>query len=74
MDGIYKNIKEYNPNKKRRTLVLFDDMIDGMLSNKMLSNPIVTEKLLDHAKKSAADPVKTASKKAIQKTAEAKGG
>ena len=42
MDDIYKNIEEYNPNKKRKILVVFDDMIAGMLSNKKL-NPIVTE-------------------------------
>ena len=40
MDGIYKNIKEYNPNKKCKILIVFDDMITDMLSNKSL-NPIV---------------------------------
>ena len=34
MDDIYKNIEEYNPNKKRKILILFDDMIADMLSNK----------------------------------------
>ena len=34
MDDIYKNIEEYNPNKKRKILIVFDDMIDDMLSNK----------------------------------------
>ena len=42
MDDIYKNIEEYNPNKKRKILNVFDDMIADMLSNKKL-NPIVTE-------------------------------
>ena len=42
MDDIYKNIKDYNPNKIRRTLIGIDDMIADMLSNKRL-NPIVTE-------------------------------
>ena len=42
MDDIYKNIEEYNPNKKQETLIVFDDMIADMLSNKKL-NPIVTE-------------------------------
>ena len=27
MNDIYKNIKEYNPNKKRKILILFDDVI-----------------------------------------------
>ena len=44
MDDIYKNIEEYNPNKKRKVLIVFD-MIADMLSNKTL-NPIVTELLI----------------------------
>ena len=46
MDYIYKNIGEYNPNKKRKALVVFDDMIADMLSNKKVS-PMVTEFLID---------------------------
>ena len=43
MNDIYKNIEEYNPNKKRKILIVFDDMIpDKKLSNKKL-NQIVTE-------------------------------
>ena len=42
MDNIYKNIEEYNPNKKRKILVVFDDMIADMPSNNKL-NPAVTE-------------------------------
>ena len=42
MDGIYTNIEEYNPNKKLKVLIVFDDMIADMLTNKKL-NPIVTE-------------------------------
>ena len=34
MDNIFKNIEEYNPNRKRKILILFDDMIADMLSNK----------------------------------------
>ena len=42
MDDIYKNIEEHNPDKNKTKLVIFDDMIADMLSNKKL-NPIVTE-------------------------------
>ena len=42
MDDIYKNIKEYNGNKNQKILIVFDDVIADMLSNKK-SNPIVTE-------------------------------
>ena len=34
MDDIYKNIEEYNPSKKRKILIVFDDMIGDVLSNK----------------------------------------
>ena len=36
MDDIYKNIEEYNPIKKRKILIVFDDMFADMLSNKNL--------------------------------------
>ena len=42
MDDIYKNTEECNPNKKRKILIVFDDMIADMLSNKKL-DPIVNE-------------------------------
>ena len=34
MDDIYKNIKEFIPNKKRKMLIVFDDMIADYLSNR----------------------------------------
>ena len=42
MDGIYKIIEEYNPNKKRKISIVLDDMIANLLSNKKL-NSLVTE-------------------------------
>ena len=42
MDDIYENIEEYNPNKKCKILIVFDDMIADTLSNRKL-NLIVTE-------------------------------
>ena len=42
MDDNYKNIEEYNPNKKRKILLVFDYMIADLLNNKKL-NSIVTE-------------------------------
>ena len=39
---IVMNILKYNPNKKGKILIVFDDMIADMLSNKKL-NLIVTE-------------------------------
>ena len=40
IDDIYKNLEEYNPNKKRKIFIVYD-MIADMLSCKKL-NPIVT--------------------------------
>ena len=34
MDDVYKNINEYNPNRKRKILVVFDDMIADIMTNK----------------------------------------
>ena len=34
MDNIYKNIEEYNQMKKCKILIVFDDMIADMISNK----------------------------------------
>ena len=45
MKYIYKNIEDYNPNKKQKFLIVFDDSIADTLSNKML-NSIVTRKLV----------------------------
>ena len=42
MQGVYKNIEEYNPRKKRKKLIVFNDMIADLISNKKL-NSIVTE-------------------------------
>ena len=42
MDDFYKNIEEYNPNKTRKILFVFDDLIADKFSNKKL-NPVVTE-------------------------------
>ena len=44
-DGIYNNTEEYNPNKKGKMLIVFDDNIADMLSNNN-TNPIVTEILI----------------------------
>ena len=36
MNDIYKNIEKYNPSKKRKILIVFDDMTADMLNNKIL--------------------------------------
>ena len=42
MQDVYKNIEDYNPIKKHKVLIVFDDMIADMINNNKL-NPIVTE-------------------------------
>ena len=42
MQDVYKNIEDYNRGKKRKILIVFDDIIADMINNKRL-NPIVTE-------------------------------
>ena len=34
MQDVYKNIDEYNVDKKRKILIVFDDMITDMINNK----------------------------------------
>ena len=42
IQDVYKNIEGYNPIKKCKVLIIFDDMIVDMINNNKL-NPIVTE-------------------------------
>ena len=42
MHDVYKNIEDYNLRKKRKVLIVFDDMIADIINNNKL-NPIVTE-------------------------------
>ena len=49
IDDIYKYIEKLNPNKKGKILIVFDDMIADMFSNKEL-DPIVTELFIRHGK------------------------
>ena len=34
MDDVYQNIDDYNPSRKRKILIVFDDMIADIMSNK----------------------------------------
>ena len=42
MEDAYKNIENYNLGKKRKILIVFDEMIADMINKKKL-NPVVTE-------------------------------
>ena len=34
MEEVYENIGNYNPNRKRKTLIVFDDIIADIMTNK----------------------------------------
>ena len=34
MDDVYENIHNYNPSRKRKVLIVFDDMIADIMTNK----------------------------------------
>ena len=42
MQDVCKNIEEYNLGRKRKKLIVFDDMIVDMINNKKF-NPLVTK-------------------------------
>ena len=50
MDDIYENINDYNPNRRRKILIVFDDMIADIMTNKkfqaILKNYLLEEKQL----------------------------
>ena len=43
IDDLYENLEDYNPTKKRRMLIVFDDMIADIESNKKLSRKVTEE-------------------------------
>ena len=45
MDDVYNNINEYNPNRKRKTLIMFDDVIAYIMTNKRFQ-AIIKERLI----------------------------
>ena len=45
INDVYENLEDYNPTKKNRVLIVFDDMIVDIESNKKLS-PTVTKLFL----------------------------
>ena len=34
MEDVYNNIDDYNPNRKRKILIMFDNMIADIMTNK----------------------------------------
>ena len=45
MQDVYKNVQKYNIGKKRKILIVFDNMIVDVINNEKL-NPIVTERFI----------------------------
>ena len=42
INDVYENLEDYNPTKKRKVLIVFDNMISDIEANKKFS-PVVTE-------------------------------
>ena len=40
MDGVYENIDDYNPSRKRKILIIFDGMITDIMTNKKFKSII----------------------------------
>ena len=40
IDDVYENLEDYNPPKKRKTLIMFEDMIATKEANKRLSSTV----------------------------------
>ena len=40
MDGVYENIDHYNPNRRRKVLIVFDDVIADIMTNKKFQSII----------------------------------
>ena len=41
MQDVYKNIEEYNADKERKILIVFDDLIADLINNKKLNSIVV---------------------------------
>ena len=40
MDHVYENIDDYNPSRKIKVLIIFDDMIEDIMANKKFQSII----------------------------------
>ena len=49
MDEVYANIDDYNPSRKRKIFIVFDDMIADMMTNKKFQ--AITKKLFIRCRK-----------------------
>ena len=49
MDDVYENIDDYNPNRKRKILIIFDDMIVDIMTNKTF--PAIIKELFIRCRK-----------------------
>ena len=55
MDDVYENVDDYNPNRKRKKLIVFDDMIADVMNNKIFQ--AVVEELFIRCRKLNVSPV-----------------
>ena len=41
MDDVYEDIDDYNPNRERKKLIMFDDIIADVMSNKKIQAVVI---------------------------------
>ena len=51
IDDVYQNINDYNPKWKRKTLIVFDDMIADIMSSKKIQFVVKVKELLVRCRK-----------------------
>ena len=49
MNDVYENTDDYNPNRQRKTLIVFNDMIADIMSNKKI--PVIIKELFIRCRK-----------------------
>ena len=49
MDDVFENINDYNPSRKRKILIVFDDMIEDIRTNKQFQT--ITKELFIRPRK-----------------------
>ena len=51
IDDVSQNINDYNPNRKRKTLIVFDDMIADIMRSKKIQSVVKVKELFIRCRK-----------------------
>ena len=71
MDDVYENINDYNSSRKRKILIVFEDMIADIMTNRNSKNcRKITESLWNYYRDESSNPFSSDSKSFVEKTSE----